>query len=268
MRNREAYRAYNLLPAACFREGDGQKKMPMISGFRKVAASLILLGISFGYVEAAIVVYLRTIYSPVRARLHPEVPEADLFPLITPQQLAAQSPEVQRLLPIELVREAATLVMLMAAGLAVANNGRQWVAAFAVAMGTWDIFFYLFLKVLIGWPASWLTWDILFLIPAPWVSPVLAPVLVALSMVGGGLALLWVESEGAVFHTTGKHWIGLVAGALIILISFLWDTPRLVAGGTPRSFPWIVFAVGEAIGIGTFAHAYRKSLAGRIRGPE
>ncbi|MGH9664293.1 MAG: hypothetical protein ACRD9L_07715, partial [Bryobacteraceae bacterium] len=224
-----------------------------MSDFRRIAASLILLGVSFGYVEAAIVVYLRTIYTPVRARLHPEVPAADLFPLITPQQLAAEGAAVQRLLPIELVREAATLVMLMAAGLAVARNGRQWVAAFAVAMGVWDVFFYVFLKVLIGWPASLFTWDILFLIPAPWASPVLAPVLVALSMAGGGLAVLRVESAGAVFHATGKHWLGLFVGAAIILVSFLWDAPSLVAGGTPRSFPWFVFAVGEGIALGTFA---------------
>jgi hypothetical protein len=236
----------------------------MISGFRRIAASLILLGISFGYVEAAIVVYLRTIYTPVRARLHPEVPATDLFPLITPQQLAAESASVQKLLPIELVREAATLVMLAAAGLAVARNGRQWVAAFAVAMGVWDVFFYVFLKVLIGWPASFFTWDILFLIPAPWASPVLAPMLVALSMAGGGLALLKVESDGAVFHATGRHWLGLLIGASIILASFLWDVPRLVAGGTPHSFPWLVFAVGEVVGLATFAHAYRRSRAGRL----
>lgn len=231
--------------------------------FRRTAASLVLLGVSFAYVEAAIVVYLRTIYEPVRARLHPETPAYELFPLITPEQLAAESAPVRDLLPIEVIREAATLLLLAAAGMAVSHNGRQWVAAFAVGMGTWDIFFYVFLKLLIGWPASLLTWDVLFLIPAPWASPVAAPILVASSMIAGGLLLLYVESNGGVFYTTAKHWMGLVAGAAIVLASFLWDTPRLVAGGTPRSFPWGVFMVGEAIGVAAFAHAYWRSRSGR-----
>ena len=87
--------------------------------------------------------------------------------------------EQQKTLFIEIGREAATMLMLAAIALAVARNTRQWTAAFAIAFGVWDIVFYACLKLLLGWPASLFTWDILFLIPVPWVGPVLAPVLIS-----------------------------------------------------------------------------------------
>ena len=71
------------------------------------------------------------------------------------------------------------MVMLGSVALAVARNLHEWIAAFAIAFGVWDIFFYVFLKLMIHWPESLSTWDILFLIPLPWVGPVWAPVLVA-----------------------------------------------------------------------------------------
>jgi hypothetical protein len=77
--------------------------------------------------------------------------------------------------------------MLAAIALAVARNARQWTAAFAIAFGVWDIVFYACLKLLLGWPASLFTWDILFLIPVPWVGPVIAPVLVSLTMIAAGI---------------------------------------------------------------------------------
>ncbi len=85
---------------------------------RRAIAALFLFGISFGYVEAAVVVYLRAIYNPIRARLHPERSPDDLFPLITQQELANTGPENSRRLAIEVVREAATMVMLGAVALA------------------------------------------------------------------------------------------------------------------------------------------------------
>ena len=58
-----------------------------------------------------------------------------------------------------------------AVALAVARNAGDWAAAFVIAFGAWDITFYVVLKVLLDWPASLFTWDILFLIPVPWVGP-------------------------------------------------------------------------------------------------
>ncbi len=63
------------------------------------------------------------------------------------------------------------MLMLGPVALAIARNARQWTAAFAIAFGVWDIVFYVCLQLLLGWPASLLTWDILFLIPVPWGRP-------------------------------------------------------------------------------------------------
>lgn len=218
---------------------------------RRAVAALLLFGVSFGYVEAAVVVYLRTIYDPIRERLHPERSPRDLFPLITTQQLADAGPENPRRLAIEVGREAATMVMLAAVAMAVARNFGEWIAAFAVAFGVWDIAFYAFLRLMIHWPESLRTWDILFLIPLPWVGPVWAPILVALSMIVCGLASLRM---GGV-HLRAPHWAGVFTGALVIIAAFVWDFRNTMSGGLPNPFNWPLFFAGEIIGLGAFAAA-------------
>lgn len=218
---------------------------------RRIVAALFLFGISFGYVEAAVVVYLRAIYDPIRAQLHPERHPRDLFPLITPQQLAATGPENTQRLAIEIAREAATMVMLGAVALAVARNLHQWIAAFVVVFGVWDISFYAFLKLLIHWPESLGTWDILFLIPLPWVGPVWAPLLVALTMIVCGLVSLRAGGiRGAV-----AHWIGALSGAAVMVIAFVWDFRNTMSGGLPNPFHWPLFLAGEAIALSAFLAA-------------
>jgi hypothetical protein len=218
---------------------------------RRAIAALFLFGISFGYLEAAVVVYLRAIYDPVRARLHPERSPHDLFPLITSQQLADAGPENPRRLLIEIGREAATMVMLGAVALAVASNLHQWIAAFAIAFGVWDICFYAFLKLMIHWPESLSTWDILFLIPLPWVGPIWAPVLVACSMIVCGLISLRAGGIRGRF----PHWSGVLAGAVVIILAFVWDFRNTSAGGLPNPFNWPLFLLGEAIGLSAFLAA-------------
>jgi hypothetical protein len=223
---------------------------------RRAVAALFLFGISFGYLEAAVVVYLRVIYDPIRQRILPERHPNDLFPLITPQQLANAGAENPRRLAIEVGREAATMLMLAAFALAVARNLHEWIAAFAIAFGVWDISFYAFLKLLIHWPDSLSTWDILFLIPLPWVGPVWAPVLVALSMIVCGLIAL--PSEG--LRGTPLHWMGVLAGAAVIVLAFVWDFRNTTAGGWPNPFNWPLFLIGEAIGLSAFVAAARSRV--------
>jgi hypothetical protein len=215
----------------------------------RTVAALLLFGISFGYVEAAVVVYLRGIYEPLRQRISPRPPN-ELFPLITTKQLQDSGPENTRRLITELGREAATILMLGAIALAVTSNPQQWFAAFLVAFGTWDIFFYVFLKLLIGWPASLLTWDLLFLIPLPWVGPVLAPVIVAASFIGCGLFVLYRPIQIGL-----PHWAAILTGGFIIFVSFLWDYENTTAGGMPNAFAWWVFATGELIALAGFIAA-------------
>lgn len=233
----------------------------MHNQWRRIATGLVLFGISFGYVEAAVVVYLRTIYEPLRRHLYPQLAAADLFPLMTYEQLRAKEPDRVRLVGAELAREAATLLMLAGVALVAAGSWKLWLPAFALAFGTWDISYYVFLKVLIDWPASLFTWDILFLIPVPWAAPVLAPALVSVSIIATGLIAL---RRSVRMHVL--HWAGLVVGCSLVLLSFVWDSPNIIAGGLPHRFEWVVFTTGELVGVSVFLHAVRRTDRTRAGG--
>ncbi len=233
-----------------------------LRGLARILSALLLFGIAFGFVEAAVVVYLRTIYEPIHERLVPGYAAGDLFPLLQLSQIAAEGPAVRRCLEIELLREAATLLMLAAVALAVARTFRQWFAAYLISFGLWDIFYYVFLRLLLGWPASLYTWDILFLLPVPWAGPVLAPCLVALSMIVAGVLVLWRDAAGRPIELRWYHWTGFVAGGLLIIGAFCWDFQNLLAGGKPNPFNWPLLLLGETTGFGCFVHAL---LTGRCQ---
>ena len=226
---------------------------------------LVLFGVAFGYIEAAVVDYLRALYEPLALELYPERRPGDLFPLITLEQLEATGSAHLNLLKAEVSREAATMVMLVSIGLAVGWNFNTCFAGFVIAFGIWDICYYLFLKVLIDWPTSLLDWDLLFLIPLPWVSPVLAPVLVAVSMVVAGTLVLWREWADRSVRIGWQHWSTMALGALVIMVAFCWDYRRIMAGGMPQSFPWSIFLAGEAIGLAGFGLALIRSGQSRHR---
>ena len=104
---------------------------------------------------------------------------------------------------METWREAATLVMLAAVGwLAGHKRLDRWAYGW-FAFGMWDIGYYVWLKVLIDWPASLLSLDTLFLIPLTWWGPVLAPMLIAALMcVVAVLAVVLMErGEAAQFRS-------------------------------------------------------------------
>ncbi len=77
----------------------------------------------------------------------------------------------QNMLWIERGREAATIVMLLCVSLLVARNWRQFLAFFLWTFAIWDICYYLSLRILVGWPASLMDLDCVFLIPIPWFAP-------------------------------------------------------------------------------------------------
>jgi hypothetical protein len=222
------------------------------NGWRRVATALILFGVSFGYVEASVVVYLRAVYDPVRQKLHPDRAAGELFPLIPIDQIRKTAPEQSWLLGVEIAREAATMIMLASVAWAASGGRTLWLPAFAIVFGTWDLFFYVFLKVLLHWPASLMTWDILFLIPVPWVAPVLAPSIVAITIIAAGLFAL-----ARPVRMLPAHWFVMTLGGALILASFMWDYQNLMAGGLPRPFAWKLFAAGEAAGVAAFLHASR-----------
>ena len=216
----------------------------------KRVVAILLFGVAFGYLEAAVVTYLRALHEPARQHYYPGRPPSELFPLLTLDQTRAVAPEQMRIIAIEVGREAATLVMLAALALGVSENMSQWAAAFAMAFGTWDLAFYAGLKLLLDWPASLFTWDVLFLIPVPWAAPVLAPSLVSLAMIAAGL---WHFRHPV--RIGRLHWCGILLGALTLIVSFTLDYRNLLAGGVPHRFAWGTFSVGLAVGVLSYMHA-------------
>jgi hypothetical protein len=224
--------------------------------------ALILFGMAFGYIEAAVVVYLRSIYVPLRNATFSTVAHNDLFPLLAVEHLQAAGPEYVSMLGAELGRELATLVMLAAAGLAIGRNFREWLAGFMIAFGLWDIFYYVFLKLLIDWPESLWTWDILFLLPVPWIGPVIAPVLVSVSMIAAGVLVLWRESSGRPIQVGWLNGANIVLGGLVVVVAFCWDFRHTSAGGWPNPFNWPLFALGEVMAVTSFVHALSRRHEG------
>lgn len=165
------------------------------------ARSLLWVGwfaVAMAYVESAVVVYLRRIYGI-----------SDLILSVPPfdPQIGA----------IELGRELATLGMLLAVGW-VAGKKFQSRLGFAIfAFGLWDIFYYFWLRVFIGWPRSVLDPDLLFLIPLPWWGPVLAPILIATLMVLGGTLAVIGDDRGQTVQLQPTEWAIFVAGNLTML---------------------------------------------------
>ena len=232
------------------------------SGLQRIIAGLVLFSAAFGYAEAAVVAYLRHIYDPIRAHFYRRL-AGELFPLLTLNQLESLGPEHILLLKIELGRELATLLMLAGVALVAARRKREWLAAFLICFGIWDITFYMFLKLLLHWPASLLTWDILFLIPVPWAGPVIAPILVSVSMIAGGVCVLYREHNHNQVHLTAWRWALIFLGGAAIVAAFMWDFRNTAKGGNPNPFNWLLFAAGEATAIGALATSLR---TGRQRG--
>ena len=191
---------------------------------------LSLYAVAMAWVESAVVVYLREIYYP----------RGFSFPIvIIPDRMAA----------IEVGREAATLVML--AGVAALAGRDRWerFLCFCISFGVWDIFYYVWLKLFLGWPPSLLTWDILFLIPAPWIGPVLAPVIVSVAMIAGAGWLLRLKERGARLGFPRSIWGLAIAGGLAVLASFMIDGGVALEGIDPPPFRWWLFSAGMVMAV-------------------
>jgi hypothetical protein len=218
----------------------------------KKLPAVVLYAISFGFVEAAVVEYLRAIYYPLdRGGFQ--------FPAPTLEQITALGNEHWVRLLIELGRQLCTLIMLMSTGIMAGKNRREACAHFVVAFGVWDISFYLWLKLFLNWPPGLMTWDLLFLIPVPWVGPVLAPIMVSVTMIFSGVIVLRRESEGKPVTARWIDWFLLIVGGGIVIVSFCWDYRNIMNGGLPNPFQWPLFLVGLAVACCAFVVAVRRN---------
>ena len=122
-----------------------------------------------------------------------------------------------KMLKTEIAREVATLVLIFSATWLLGKSSKQRLAYFLSIFALWDIFYYIWLKVLLDWPGSVMDWDVLFLIPMVWASPVLAPVLVSVAMLIFAIVIFFTESRVKITKSTT---ILFIASAMIMIISF------------------------------------------------
>ena len=137
-------------------------------------AVVAVWAIAFALVEAMVVVYLRRLFG-LQYRL-----------TFTPGDFHYP----RAYLGYEQAREAATMVMLLGVGYLAGRTWWQRLAYWLFAFGVWDIFYYVWLWVLLRWPSSLATRDLLFLIPGEWWAPVWQPVLASLAFVAVAVLIL------------------------------------------------------------------------------
>lgn len=210
-----------------------------------------IFAIAMAFLETVVVVYLRKLYYPLGFNF----PLANIFD--------------SSILNIEWVREFMTIVMLAAIGWLTGKKFSEKFAYFIYAFAIWDIFYYVWLLVTLHWPASFLTWDLLFLIPWPWAGPVLAPVILSITMILFTIAIIYLQDKKYNVKIKLKEWLLLIAGSLVILWTFLVDYGKLIfengywrdflnlAGNnkfmeavgsfSPSNYNWLVFVIGEVL---------------------
>jgi len=190
---------------------------------------------AMAWVESAAVVYLRTVVGAI----DPYQPNS--------------TPDLGQLTWVEIVREAATLVMLFSVGWLAGETWRSRLGYTLIAFGWWDIAYYIFLKPMCGWPHSIWDWDILFLIPLPWWGPVIAPAAIAVLMIACGTLIAAFDQPGAPVWPSRRATALNLAGIALALYVFMSDAIRALPRGAdavraarPAHFNWPLFLVALA----------------------
>ncbi len=211
----------------------------------KIFSMVLIFSIAMGFMEAAVVIYLRDIYYP----------HGFGFPLVPISKIHSG---------VELMREAATIIMLISIGWLAGNTPARRFGFFLLAFATWDLIYYLALKLVLDWPSTFMEWDVLFLIPIPWFGPVLAPCIISTLMIFLSIVMLRSPDSPSLKILTTRSWFLLISGSLIILTSFvseyiryvanIIDTTRVQAEETlplqelskfiPEQFNWLLFGAG------------------------
>ena len=211
---------------------------------------ITLFSISMAFLESSVVVYLREIMYP----------EGFSFPLATIEGHLALT---------EILREVSTLLMLVSIAFIAGRTFSRSFAWFVYSFAIWDIFYYVFLKLLIDWPSSLLEWDILFLLPVTWTGPVISPLIVCVVMISLAAVILYHSNRGINTRLVAVDWIIIISGAVIVILSFTWDYSGYIleryslsdiwnypydssildyaSGYVPRRFNWWLFATGNLV---------------------
>lgn len=193
-----------------------------------------LFAVAMGYLESAVVVYIRALYYP--EGFHFPMKEIHSYIMIT-----------------ELFREAATLLMLLGIGIIAGKKAITRFAYFIYAFAIWDICYYVFLKLLIGWPESLLTWDVLFFIPTTWIGPVISPVINSLMMILLGVLIIYFDERQKRVKTGAALWLLLITGSLVMIIAYILDYYLFMS---QQFSPAEILGMGNNRALITFATTY------------
>jgi len=200
---------------------------------------LLILGAALGFFEAGVVVYLRALVYP----------GAPLFPM------KAMTSSILR---VELLREIFSIVLIWSAAVLAGRTRALKFASFLILFGVWDLFYYVFLRIFLNWPASWKDWDILFLIPAPWVAPWIAPALCSVTLTAFGFGMYKLWSKGYPMPIAREDILAATVAGAPILASFFWETKTVLRGGVPTHYPWALLFLGLLLAWGWALMRYRK----------
>lgn len=232
----------------------------MDRSWTRVLPWMTLYAVAMALLESAVVIDLRALYYPTGFR----------FPVV---------PIGRTIAITELFREVATMVMLLAPGAMVTRRALERFAWFIYGFGVWDLFYYVFLKVVLDWPSSWLEWDLLFLLPMPWVGPVLAPCIVAAGMIVFGVMLLEARRRDGAASVSRAELTLLFLSVAMMLYTFMEEplaharhaqSPSLSVAGrgdalaqwhdyVPAQFNWPVFLLGALLGGAAMVRFWRRS---------
>jgi len=180
-----------------------------ISNLTNTIILLIVFSIAMGMLETIVVVYLRMLYYS----------EGFNFPLKLINS---------KVYGIELLRELSTLLMLGSISCLAGKKFYVRLAYFLLTFATWDIFYYIWLKVLLNWPATILDWDVLFLIPIVWVGPVLAPIICSMVMLMISGYIFFLDRKGISIKFIFHEWLIILLGSSMIFYTFIIDYSSLV----------------------------------------
>jgi hypothetical protein len=158
---------------------------------------------------------------------------------------------------VEMGRELATLLMLWAVAMLAGRTGRERFAWFSFLFGVWDIVYYVALKLVLGWPASLLTWDVLFMVPLIWTGPVLAPLIVSLLM-------LRCEARRVRIHFLPADMVALGVALALCLYAFMANHAAVYAGRLPGRFPWAAFGLAMVLAAGVALKALLRNPRSRL----
>jgi len=192
-----------------------------------------------------VVVYLREIFHP----------DGSTFPLTDFDTMLQRKP----LLLTERGREAATIVLILTGAWLFGRSLQERFAYFLAIFAVWDIFYYVWLKVLINWPGSIMDWDILFLIPITWAGPILAPVLISLTLLLFAVIILYRYTCARPLEITVMDWLGFIVAGLVVVVSFCIAGRHIRKRDFKSYFYWPLFALGHILAIALFLKCLLKS---------